>query len=81
MIGLTMCIDFSVSIKKFLTSMCIDLCFIVIQPINSGEKERQGMMFTTIVRDKDLNGLWFNLSFSYNRYEKMEKLTNNVNIL
>ena len=51
--------------------MYIDFCVIVIQPINIGEKERQGMMFTTIARAKDLNGLRFNLSFSYNRYENM----------
>ena len=55
--------------------MYIDFCVIVIQPINIGEQERQGMMFTTTTRAKDLNGLRFQLSFSYNRYEKMTKLT------
>ena len=45
--------------------MYIDFYVIVIQPINIGEKERQGMMFTAIARAKDLNGLRFNLSFSY----------------
>ena len=55
--------------------MYIDFCVIVIQPINIGEKERQGMLFTTISRAKDLNGLQFNLSFSYNRYEKTTKVT------
>ena len=51
--------------------MYIDFCVIVIQPINIGEKERQGMMFTTIAQAKDLNALQFNLSFSYNQYENM----------
>ena len=60
-----MCIDFSVSTKKLLT-MYIDFCVIVIQPINIGEQERQGMMFTTTTRAKNLNGL---------RYEKMTNLT------
>ena len=46
--------------------MSIDFCVIVVQPINIGEKERQGMMFSTIARAKYLNGLLFNLSFSYN---------------
>jgi len=49
----------------------IYFCVIVIQPINIGKKERQGMKFTTIAWAKDLNGLQFNPSFSYNRYEKM----------
>jgi len=74
-IGLTMCIDFSVSIQKFLTWMCIDLCFIVIQPINIEEKDREDMMFTTIAWIKYLNGLPFQLPLSYNRYENMAKLT------
>ncbi len=51
--------------------MYIDFYVIVIQPINIGEKERQGMLFTTIDLAKYLYGLWFNLSFSYNRYENM----------
>ena len=55
--------------------MYIDFCVIVIQPINIGEQERQGMMFTTIARDKYLNGLRFQLSFSNNQYENMKKLT------
>ena len=42
--------------------------------INIGEQERQCVMFTTIAWVKDLNGLRFQLSFSYDRYEKMEKL-------
>ena len=54
----------------------IDFCVIIIQPINIGEKESQGMMFTTTTRAKDLKGLQFQLSFSYNRYEKMTKLAN-----
>ena len=54
--------------------MYIDFCVIVIQPINIGEKERQGMTFTTTARAKDLNGLRFKFSFSYNRYEKITKL-------
>ena len=33
-------------------------------------------MFTTTTRAKDLNGLQFQLYLSYNRYEKMTKLTN-----
>ena len=33
------------------------------------------MMFTTTTRAKDLNGLRFQLSFSYNGYENMTKLT------
>ena len=48
--------------------MYIDFCVIVIQPINIGEEERHGMMFTTIAQAKYSNGLQFNLSFSYNRY-------------
>jgi hypothetical protein len=32
-------------------------------------------MFTTTDRAKDLNGLRFKFSFSYNRYEKITKLT------
>ena len=55
--------------------MYIDFCVIVFQPINIGEKERQRMMFTTTTRAKYLNGLLFQLSFSYNRYENMTKLT------
>ena len=39
--------------------MYINFCVIVIQPIDIGEQERQGMMFTTRVRAKDLNGLRF----------------------
>ena len=41
--------------EKLLT-MYIDFCVIVIQPINIGEQERQGMMFTTTARAKCLNG-------------------------
>ena len=55
--------------------MYIDFCVIVIKPINIGEKEREGMMFTTKNGGKYLNGLQVQLSFSYNRYEKMTKLT------
>ena len=55
--------------------MYITFCIIVIQPINIGEQERQGMMFTTTAQAKYLNGLLFQLSFSYNRYENMKKLT------
>ena len=54
--------------------MYIDFCVIIIQPTNIGEQVRQGMLFTT-TRAKDLNGLRFQLSFSYSRYEKMTKLT------
>ena len=43
--------------------------------INIGEQHRQGMLFTIVARVKYLNGLWFQLLFSYDRYEKMEKLT------
>ena len=50
------------------------LC-IVIKPINIGEKERQGMIFTTTTRDKYLNGLRFQFSFSCNKYENITKLT------
>ena len=60
---------------KTLLTMYIDLCVIVNKPINIWEKERQCMMFTTTARAKDLNGLRFQLSFSYNQYEKMKKLT------
>ena len=55
--------------------MYIDFCVIVIKPINIGEQERQCIMFTTTTRAKYLNGLLFQLSFSYNRYEKMTKIT------
>ena len=55
--------------------MYIDFCVIVIQLINIGEQERQGMMFTTTARAKYLNGLRFQLSFSNNQYENMKKLT------
>ena len=55
--------------------MYIDFCVIVIKPINIGEQEREGMMFTTTTQPKYLNGIWLQLSFSYNRYEKMTKLT------
>ena len=37
--------------------MYIDFCVIVTQLINIGKKERQGMMFTTTTRAKDLNSL------------------------
>lgn len=46
--------------------MYIDFCVKVIQLINIGEKERQGMMFSTTTPAKYLNGLRFQLSFSYN---------------
>ena len=59
---------------KKLLKMYIDFCVIVIQPINIGEKERHGMVFTTMDWTKDLNGLWFKLSYSYNRYENMAKV-------
>ena len=55
--------------------MYIVLCVIVIQPINIGEQEIHSMLFTITSQAKDLNGLCFQLSFSYNRYEKMTKLT------
>ena len=42
--------------KKLLT-MYIDFCVIVIKPINIGEQERVGKMFTTTTRAKYLNGL------------------------
>ena len=61
--------------------MYIDFCVIVIKPINIGEKERQGMMFTTTTRAKHLNSLRFQLSFSYNRYEKMTKLRFTISIV
>ena len=48
---------------------------ILIQPINIWEKERQGMIFNIIAQAKYLNGLCFQLSFSYNRYENITKLT------
>ena len=60
---------------KKLLIMYIYFCVILIKPINIGEKERQNMMFTTTSRAKYLNGLWFQLFFSYNQYEKMTKLT------
>lgn len=44
--------------------MYVDFFVIVIQPIYIGEKERQGMMFSTIVESKDLNTLRFNLFLS-----------------
>ena len=53
--------------------MYIDFCVIVIQPMNIGEQQRKGKMFTTIARVKDLNDLRFKLHFSYNRYEMMTK--------
>ena len=59
---------------KRLLTMYVDFFVIVIKPINIGEQERQGMPFTTTTQAKYLNGLWFQLSFSYNRYEKMKKL-------
>ena len=55
--------------------MYIDFCVIVIKPINIGEQERKGMMFTTKTRAKCLNGLRFQMSFSYNKHENMTKLT------
>ena len=55
--------------------MYIDFCVIVIKPINIGDKERSGMMFTATDRARYLNGLRFQLSFSYNRYGNMKKLT------
>ena len=55
--------------------MYINICVILNQPINIEEQERQCMMFSTIVQAKYLNGLLFQLSLSYNRYEKMTKLT------
>ncbi len=42
--------------------------------INIGEKERQGMMFTTIAQVKGFNGLQFQLPFSYVQYVKMTKV-------
>ena len=42
--------------------------------INIWEKHKQGMLFTTVPQVKYLNGLWFQLHFSYDQYEKMEKL-------
>jgi ATP-dependent DNA helicase PIF1 len=42
--------------------------------INIGKQERQGMTFTAISRVKYLNGLRFQPPFSYDRYQKMEKL-------
>ena len=43
--------------------------------INIGKKERQGMTFTTISRVKYLAGLRFQPPFSFDRYEKMSKLS------
>ena len=37
--------------------MYIDFCVIEIIPNNIGEEERQGMMFTTTVQAKYVNGL------------------------
>ena len=51
--------------------MYIDFCVIVINPINIGEQERQGMMFTTTSRANYLNGLRFQLYFSNNQCENM----------
>ena len=42
--------------------------------INIGEQERQGMLFTIVAWIKYLNVLWFQLLFTYDQYEKMEKL-------
>lgn len=61
-------------------TICIGFCVIVIQPINIGEQEKQAMLFTTIVQVKEFNGLQCQLSFSYNRYENMGKVKNNVKI-
>ena len=55
--------------------MYIYFCVIVIKPINIGEQERQSMMFTITARAKYLNCLQLQLSFPYNRYENMTKLT------
>ena len=41
---------------------------------NIQEQQRQCMLFTKVARVKYLNALWFQLLFSYDRYEKMEKL-------
>ena len=60
-------IDFSLSTKKLCT-MCIDFFAIVIEPVNMGEKERKSKLFTTIAGVKYLNGLLFQLHFSYNQY-------------
>ena len=60
--------------KKLLT-MYIDFCVIVIQPINTEEKERQGMMFNTTTWSKYLNGLRFQMPSLYIRYGNMTKLT------
>lgn len=49
--------------------------FFLIQPINIGEQERQGMMFNTTTRGKYLNGLRFQLPSLYIRYGNMKKLT------
>ena len=43
--------------------------------INIGKQERQGMTFTTISRVKYLAGLRFQPPFSFDRYEKMSKLS------
>ena len=61
--------------------MYIYFCVIVIQPINIHEQERQGMFFTTTTRAKYLNGLRFQFSFSYNRYENIKKLKRVVIII
>ena len=43
--------------------------------INIREHERRGITFTIISQVKYFNGLRFQLPFSYDRYEKIEKLT------
>ena len=43
--------------------------------INIGKQERQGMTFTAISRVKDLARLRFQPPFSFDRYEKMSKLS------
>ena len=43
--------------------------------INIGKQERQGMTFIAISRVKDLEGLGFQPPFSFDRYEKMSKLS------
>ena len=42
--------------------------------INIGEQQREGIMFTIVARVKYLNGLWLQMPFSYDWYEKMAKL-------
>ena len=42
--------------------------------INIGEQQRHGMLFTIVARVIYLNGLWFQLLFSHDRDDKMEKL-------